>query len=489
MQQNTTAKNKTAEGFLGSVFKFSISTYINFIIYGITLLIIGRFIPDVIYGPINAFISLSTVVMNIAILGLDQSYIRFFHEPPADISTKSLFGACYFIACGCMALLALAGCLLFPVLLMQVMGLAFSFNYLPLLFLNAFFLMLSRFYNVAYRMEQNIPLFTLQSILSQFFSKLFYLVGFFFSSPKNAMLYACVIGTAIFTLMFTFIRRRQILPSKNAFSPPVIKDILPYGIALAPAAVLIFANSSFSTVYIGRILGEGSQGLFGFASSLSNIVTVIQGGFATFWGAYVFANYKTEQKRISSVHNYLNLLILLFFTAIILFQDVLFWLLPMYSDAKMIFPIMMLAPVFTILGEGTVYGISIARKPIFDTLGIALSFIANIILSIVLIGRFSLMGAAAALALSSFVMFAFRTLVAQRFYRTVENPVKTILALLMCNITACFGCIFANDFLLKALVCCGSAAVYCFMYKKEVKRCFALGIGIIKSIPSMLKRK
>ncbi len=480
---------ETAQGFLGSIFKFSISTYVNFIIYGVTLLFIGRFIPDDIYGPVALFITYSTLVMNIAILGLDQSFIRFFNEPPEHISTKSLFGICYTLAGGAMLILSFIGSVFLPAFLMNIIGLSFDFNYLPLLFLNAFFLMISRFYNVAYRMEQNIPMFTIQSILSQFFSKLFYLVGFFFPNPKNAMLYTAVLGMALFSFFFTFLRRKEIVPAKSAFSAPVLKTILPYGIALAPSAVLIYLNSAFSASYIGRTLGDSSLGLFTYAVTLSNVVTIIQGGFATFWGAYMFANYKTQQKRIMQVHNYLNLLILCFFTCIVMFQDILFWLLPMYAAAKYIFPIMMLSAVFTILGEGTVYGIQIARKPIFDTIGIGLSLVVNILLCIVLIPRLGILGAALALAISSFIMFTFRTVVAQRFYRTIEHPTKTLTALATCMITACFGYIFADNFWLKALVCFAALGVYCLLYRKELMRCIELGLQVLKSLPNMLKKK
>jgi Membrane protein involved in the export of O-antigen and teichoic acid len=475
------ATENTSKGFISSILKFSISTYINFIIYGATLLLVGRLIPDNIYGPVNTFADLSITVMNIAILGLDQSFIRFFHEPPEGISKKGLFGVCFTFACGALTVLSVLGCVIFPKWLLGVLRIEIAFNYLPLLFLNALFLMVSRFYNVAYRMEQNIFMFTVQSVLSQFFSKLFYLLGFFADDPKSGMLYATVLGMGLFSLVFTLIRRKEILPTKQSFSPSVLKNILPYGLALAPSAVLIYANSAFSKVFLGATLTASAQGIFGYAAALSNIVTVVQGGFATFWGAYVFANYKTEQKRIASVHNYLNLIILCFFTCIVMFQDLLFMLLPMYAQAKYIFPVMMLSAVFAILGEGTVYGIQIARKPIFDTIGIALSLAVNIVCCVWLVPHFELLGAAMALALSGFVMFAFRTVVAQKFYKTVESPVKTCIALLVCNITAYFGYIFASNFYTKALVCLGAIGIYCLLYKAELVSCITIGWQTIGS--------
>ena len=479
----------SAESFIGSVFKFSISTYVNFIIYGFAILITGIFVPPEVNAPVSLFLNISTLLMNVAILGLDQSFIRFFGEPPAGLSEKNLFGICFSLSSSFLVLLALLGCLVFPDTLSALLGFQLDFNVVPLLFLNAFLLMVARYFNVAYRMEQNIKLFTLESVLMQFFSKLFYLAGAFFARPVFAMVLCCVGGTAAFVLAFTFLRRGAILPERKAFSSGALRTLLPYGLALAPTAVLLYLNSSFSMVFIKRVLGDGPQGIFSFASTLSNVVTVVQAGFATFWGAFVYTNYRTEQAKIRRVHDYLDFIILVFFTLLIIFEDVLFWLLPQYRQALSIFPLMMLAAVFTILSEGTVYGISIARRPIFDTIGIALSLASNIGLCYLLVPRFQLLGAAAALALSSFLMFLFRTLIAQAFYRTIDHPLKTACALALCIATACLGCILADRFLWKGLVCLAVIGVYCVMYKKELVRCWRLGMDILAGVWTAVFKK
>lgn len=472
----------SAESFVGSVFKFSISTYINFLIYGVAILITGIFVPPAVNAPVALFLNISTLVMNIAVLGLDQSFIRFFNEPPAGLSEKNLFGLCFCLSAGFLVLLAFVGCFIFPEKIVSLIGIDVSFNIVPFLFLNAFLLMMARYFNVAYRMEQNIPLFTLESVLMQFFSKLFYLTGAFSKDPVFTMVLCCVLGTGAFVLFFTVLRRRTLLPQKKAFTSGGIKTLLPYGLALAPTAVLLYLNSSFSMVFVQRTLGDGPQGIFSFATTLSNVVTVVQAGFATFWGAFVYANYRTEQPKIRRVHDYLDFIILVFFTLLVIFENLLFWILPQYKEALLIFPLMMLAAVFTILSEGTVYGICIARKPIFDTMGIALSLLSNIGLCYLLVPRFGLLGAAGALALSSFLMFLFRTLIAQRFYATIDHPAKTASAILICIAVALCGCAFADRFLLKGLVSLAAIGVYCLMYQKELVRCWQLGLSILKAL-------
>ena len=207
------------------------------------------------------------------------------------------------------------------------------------------------------------------------------------------------------------------------------------------------------------------------------MVTAIQAGFATFWGPYVYSHYKTEQDRITTVHDVLDALVFAFFTCLVAFEDVLFAIFPAYRDCLPIFPILMLSAVFTILCEGTVYGISIARRPIFDTIGIAMSSLGNIGLCILLVPRFGLLGAALALAAANGCMFLFRTLVGQHFYRTVRSPLKTLCGWAVCIAVCTMGCVLSGQFLLKGVLCLAALAVFVLIYRAEVR----FGVDFIKS--------
>ena len=152
----------------------------------------------------------------------------------------------------------------------------------------------------------------------------------------------------------------------------IARTVLPYGIALAPAQILFSLSSGVCLSFISNYCGDTAQGLFAFGYSLAQLVTAIQAGFSTYWGPYVYAHYREEQERIARVHDILNLLIFGFFCVLVMFEDIVFWIFANKRDCLAIFPLLMLAVVFTILCEGTVYGNSIARKPWHDTIGIAI---------------------------------------------------------------------------------------------------------------------
>ncbi len=482
-------RNDSAEAFVGSVFKFSISTYINFAVYGAGLLLINFLVPDTaVSGDIQQFITSTNLVMTVGILGLDQSLIRFFHEPPGRLSQSGLFRACFYFSGAVLILAGTAAALFLRRPIAAVLGLAASgAEVVPLLFLNALFFMVARFFNVLYRMEQNIRIYTVQSVLMNFFFRLFYLLGAFFEDQFTAMMLCSVLGLGGFALVFCIWRRRLLRPEGGEFSRETLGTILPYGIFYAPTAVMVHLNSVFSLSYVSQVVSPAARGLYGYAVTLSNIVTTVQAGFASFWGAYMFQNYKTQQPRICKVHDLLNFVILSFFALLVAFQDVIFLILRNYAGAAPIFPLMMLSAVFTILCETTVYGIAIARRPVFDTLGIGLSFGMNVLLCVLLVPRFELVGAAIALAGANLAMYLFRTVIAQKFYRTIRYPLKSAAALLLAVLLGVLGTVFSGHFAAKAAVSAAALGLLCLMYRAELLRCLQLAGSILKMIFARLK--
>ncbi len=477
-----TKSQTTAEGFVGSIFKYSISTFANLGIQAITMLITGFFIPAAVLGQVSIFTQWTNTLMTIAILGLDQALIRFYNEPPAGLSKNGLFRICFYFSSGLLLVGGTIATTLFMRPIYDTLGFSMVGTYVvPMLFLNAFFYMIARYFNVLYRMEGNIKVYTIESILMQFFYRLFLLLGAFlgFSNPVPAMVLCSLLGLGAFALVFSFMRRKVLAPKPPEFAAGGYKSTLPYGIAIAPTAIFITLNYSFSLSYLTSQLGEGAAGIYGMGYMLSNVVAMVQLGFASFWGPYMFAHYKTEQARIRRVHDYINFIILAFFTLLVAFEDIIFWMFGMYADVQPIFPLMMLSAVFTILCETTVYGNYIAKKPIFDTMGIALSFGCNLLLLVLTVPTFGLHGAALALAAANFAMFLFRTLTAQRFYKSINSPARTATALVIASLLTLAGTMFAGQFLLKLAACAAALVIYCLMYRPQMIRLINLGLSIL----------
>lgn len=474
-------KGINPKDLLVSIFKYSIATWVNFIIYGASLLLVAWFIPADTWGQLDIFISTSTLIMNICILGLDQSFMRFFNEPPSPLDRKGLLGNCFGISAICLAVTAVICCVFFP---QQVLGVFFSEKmpniYLAYLFVNAFMAMIGRYVNLVYRMSGSIKLYTLESVLMQFFTKVFFVLGVFVSNDLNTLILFAVGGMTAFGLVFLFVIRRDITIAPSVIFTKANRQILPYGLALMPTAVMLWLNSLFSKVYIAKTIGNSQAGVFSMVSTLSQVVAIIQAGFATFWSAFIYANYKTEQEKIKQVHDYLTFIIVEFFCVLVIFEDLIFWVLGSeYAKGIEVFPIMVLVPVFLIISETTVYGISIAKKPIYDTIGIGLSVVTNIGFCFLLAPQFQLYGVCLALCLSNLIMFVFRTVIAQKLYCSIPSAARTTVVCLVLFVITFLGTIWAHSFVLKAAAGLAGMAVYIVIYRTQLVSAVALGKEVL----------
>jgi len=474
-------KGVSPKDLLVSIFKYSIATWVNFIIYGASLLLVAWFIPADTWGQLDIFISTATLIMNICILGLDQSFMRFFNEPPTPLDRRGLLGNCFGISAICLVITGFVCCTFFP---QQVLGVFFSEKmpniYLVYLFVNAFMAMIGRYVNLVYRMSGSIKLYTLESVLMQFFTKVFFVFGVFVSNDLNTLILFTVGGMTVFGLVFLFVIRRDITITPGVIFTKANRQILPYGLALMPTAVMLWLNSLFSKVYIAKTIGNSQAGVFSMVSTLSNVVAIIQAGFATFWSAFIYANYKTEQEKIKQVHDYLTFIIVEFICVLVIFEDIIFWILGSeYAKGIEVFPVMVLVPVFLIISETTVYGISIAKKPIYDTIGIGLSVVTNIGFCFLLAPQFQLYGVCIALCLSNLIMFIFRTVIAQKLYCSIPSAARTTLVCAVLFVITFFGTVWAHNFVLKAAACLAGMAIYLVIYRRQLISAIGLGKEIL----------
>jgi O-antigen/teichoic acid export membrane protein len=456
------------ESFAGSVLKYSVATWLGFGITGAAIVVKGILGPDKTAIP-GAFMTATAMLMYLGILGLDQSLLRFYHEPPEGRTGRQLFAACTRFSVGFMAVLGVLCSVFFARPLAHLLGYdSVGPGLIPLLFLNAALYMLVRYLNVLLRLENNIRAYTAETLWMQACYNLFYLLPGFFTSSVWPLVLTAILSFGCVALAFWFKSiERPAQKLAIVHRRGIYRAMVPYGLALAPAQVLIYLNSTLSLSFVALYAGTHAQGVYGFGIQLSQLVTAIQAGFSTYWGPYVYAHYRTDQERIGRVHDILNLLIFGFFGVLVMFEDILFFVFPAYRDCLPVFPLLMLGAVFSILCEGTVYGNSIARRPYHDTIGIAIGAAGNIGLCAVLVPQFGLMGAALALALANGCMFLYRTLFGQYYYRTIPSYTKTLSGFLIAFGITGVGVFCAGNFLLKFTLTGAGVFLLCSLYRTQ----------------------
>lgn len=192
---------KKTESFAGNVMKYSIATYLGFGISGAALIIKGV-LPAESYAVPASFMAYTMSLMNVGMLGLDQSLLRFYHEPPAGSTGRSMFAACTRLSVLVMLLVGGIGSIFFAKPLAAAFGLgANGAGLVPFLFLNAALYMLVRYLNVLLRLENNVRAYTTETLWMQACLNLIYLLPGFVTQDARAFVLGAVCsfaGVAVF---------------------------------------------------------------------------------------------------------------------------------------------------------------------------------------------------------------------------------------------------------------------------------------------------
>jgi len=474
--------------FVGNVMKYSVATYLGFLISGAALIIKGV-LPADAYAVPATFMAYTMSLMNLGMLGLDQALLRFYREPPRGATGRGMFLACVRLSLLVMLVVGAAASLFFAPTLAVAFGLGQGGAALvPFLFLNAALYMLVRYVNVLLRLENDVRAYTVQTLWMNACLNLIYLLPGFFTSNVWAFIAAALAGFGGVAVAFWF---RALGASRGEGAAPgglrapeagqgVYRLMLPYGLLLAPAAILTPLYRSVCLSFLAAGPGATSQGLFEFAYTLAQLVTTVQAGFSTYWGPYVYAHYRTEQERIGRIHDVLNFLVFGFFCVLIMFEDVIFLIFPDKAACMRFFPVMMLSAVFAILIEGTVYGNAIARRPHHDTIGVALGVAVNVALCAWLVPLYSVTGAAAAVAASNAAMFLYRTVTGQYYYRTIPNYGRTISGFLLALAATCVGVVFYQHFVVKFVLVGAIVFVYCTLYRPQLQKLWQMALALLR---------
>ena len=476
------------ESFVGNVMKYSVATYLGFLISGAALIIKGV-LPADAYAVPATFMAYTMSLMNLGMLGLDQALLRFYREPPRGATGRGMFLACVRLSLLVMLVVGAAASLFFAPTLAVAFGLGQGGAALvPFLFLNAALYMLVRYVNVLLRLENDVRAYTVQTLWMNACLNLIYLLPGFFTSNVWAFIAAALAGFGGVAVAFWF---RALGASRGQDAAPrglrapvagqgIYRLMLPYGLLLAPAAILTPLYRSVCLSFLAAGPGATSQGLFEFAYTLAQLVTTVQAGFSTYWGPYVYAHYRTEQERIGRIHDVLNFLVFGFFCVLIMFEDVIFLIFPDKAACMRFFPVMMLSAVFAILIEGTVYGNAIARRPHHDTIGVALGVAVNVALCAWLVPLYSVTGAAAAVAASNAAMFLYRTVTGQYYYRTIPNYGRTISGFLLALAATCVGVVFYQHFVVKFVLVGAIVFVYCTLYRPQLQKLWQMALALLR---------
>lgn len=482
------SKKIDAKGFIKNMVGFSMSTWIGFVISFFTIPIITRiFDPDAM-GKINMFTTMVNLGMTIVLCGLDQAYTRFYYEGIHKKGNRLIFSYALIVTTLLTVVVAAIAIPFRKQIAMEVVGEAKSIIFVCLV-LAVYANAILRLYNLNYRMRQDCIRFSVQSLLIVICTKVAYIVcAGWDTTYYSAVLFNTGLTFALM-IIYCFIQReaRVSFCGELTYDKKVATTMLKFGLPLMPASIIAWLNTSISNLLIKQQLTFSALGVFSSAQSIASLISLIQTGFNMYWTAFVYENYKTEQKKISQVHNYITYIMVLFGLVILFFQDIIFLLLgASYRSSKTFFAFLLIAPICYTISETTGVGIALAQKTHLNIIFILASLLVNAGGCLVLIPKMGALGAAVSAAIAGVVYLIIRSILGEKYYKCVTSYTKSISALLIMFAACLVNLYFSENMPVRM----GGIAILMIgltiLYHKECVKLIKIGFSILKDILKIL---
>lgn len=439
MKRNEFAKN---------ILKFSIPSIISAFVALCVLPIISRIYPEDEYGYISNFYSFGNLLMGVFLLGLDSAYIRFYNESMHNTNRTGMF---LFVTKIGIVTSLISACVIF--IFFREKASIYLFNDtssvgLILIYIYVVFLMLYRMLNINNRFSGKITAYNIQQVSFIIGNRLLFVFAAIFSTKYLPSIIIMLVSTVLVVIASFAFQRNEFLVS--IISKFTKMEMLKFALPIMPTTIIVFLNNSIAKLILGEYGFRNDVGILAIATSAANVFSVIPAAFNTYWGAFMYKNYNVEKKLILDVHDFIIVLSITLVLAIFLFQDSLYLLLgASYRGSQPYFMLIMLSPVFLLLSETTVYGIALSKKTKYTLITAIIGCVLNVLLCRILIPINGSLGAAIGIAASSSVIFISRTIIAQRFYRSVANYFTTTVTCIILVVICSLNVFYYNNLMVR----------------------------------------
>ena len=467
----------TGKAFISSIAKFSISSWTGFIMGIMSVSITTRIFTPEITGVLNMFASAVGFFVSFSRLGMNSVVSRFYYEPPLGWTMKQMFTRCTIISVGFMMFNSV---LLFTDFFDDIFLSLFQTKNSVIRYLfviNALSVMvLTHFLSQFYRYSNDAFNFTLQQILMQFFSKIFVIAAVIFNPTVEIVLFFNNIGMFFLMTAYVIIQRNDVFEWKSGGWRS--KEFCPlYRFAFFSwPSEMIMQISIFSLPYlITVLLGASELGIYSSAGFFSTAFMLIQGGFSTYWSAFMYRYYRTEKEKICKIHSYVSLAVIILMIVFIVFQHIAYMLIgESFRGSRMFFTLILLPPVLLLLEQTTAYGITLSNKMeqnMFITFFCAIINVCAVYMGIKELG---VLGAAVGVAFTAVIRYFLMTWRGQIYYRSIRSITETFSGFVILLILSMSNVIFYSSYFKELSIVVVIIFITGIIYKQSMYELYKL---------------
>lgn len=357
---------------------------------------------------LQIIIGFSTLLFS---LGLDQAYVREFHEV---VNKSALFKQSFLPG---LILLFLALCVLLS-FGGSMAGWLFGNPNWHLSVLVAIALLaafVSRFLSLILRMNERGLAFSMSQALPKIILLgiiCIYVLAGYDKTLVNLVL-ANTVALGFVGIIFAFNTRREWISSiKTRLDIQHLKSMLKFGLPLIFSSLAYWGLTAVDKMFLRTMASFDVLAVYSVSVSFASAATILQSVFSTVWAptVYKWASKGEGLENVHKVSRYILALVVIAFCLAGLLSWIVTLFLPVeYSKVQWIIVSCLGYPLLYTLSETTVVGIGISRHSGYAMLAAIVAFAFNIVGNWLMIPVFGAAGAAVSTCVSFWIFFVLRT--------------------------------------------------------------------------------
>lgn len=458
--------------------EFAIGNGIVLILGFISSPIISRLISPEQLGKASMFTTFTSLIILVAIMGIDQAYIRYYYDED-EINRGGLLWKSIFITLALTSIVSIVLLIFYKKVSVFTID-ETSFTLILLMIFHTVFSIIGNFAIINVRMKQKGKLYSLINVINKVAYLIF--VGLLFVLFKDnymTIILATILSNLVKTVMAIFYEKddwKNIKLANNVNT--TAKELTTYGIPFIFSMAITWVFQSIDKITLRVFSSYEEIGLYTGAMTIIALLNTFQGAFTTFWTPVAYEKYNKnpeDTKFFSNMNQIVSVVMLLLSVGLIATKDIIIGLLGKdYSGAQFVFPFLVFMPIMYTISETTVLGINFKKKTRYHGYIASFSAISNIIGNLILVPSLGAKGAAISTGLAYVVFFIARTYFGNKNYNIKINIGKFLICTLSVYILAAYSSIYKFNYVILLLSLL-SISLILFMYRKII-------IAVVKSI-------